>query len=172
MYFHLCFSFFLFVSFLAIFQVYLVYVLYFTCFTVSYHIPGPTVFVSHFTCFSVFSSKSSRTVYIYHISCFSVSSNIPVPTVCVFLILNVFQGFLPYFISCQVSFSFSSFVGFLAIFQDLQCEFLIFLVGHISRHIPVPTVCISHLHVFQCFSPYSRSYIDCVSFSLFCSFLT
>ena len=70
-----------------------------------------------------------------------------------------------------MSFSFSLFVSFLAIFQVLQCEFLILLVCQISCHIPVPTVCISHLHVFQCFSPYSRSYSVCVSFYTFFSFL-
>jgi hypothetical protein len=171
---------------------YSVYFLYFTCFTVSRHIQVPTVWLSHFSRFSVFLTifqviqwlclifpifqfshqNPGPTVCIYHISRFSISRHIPVPTVCVFLILHVFQGFLPYFISFHVSFSFSSFLSFLAIFQDLQCEFLISLVGQISRHIPVPRVCISHLHVFQCFSPHSRSYSDCVSFSLFFGFLT
>jgi hypothetical protein len=52
----------------------------------------------------------------------------------------------------QVIFSFPELVSFLAIFQVLQCAFLIF-------------------HIFQCFSPYSISYHVCVSFSTFFSFL-
>ena len=143
----------------------------FTFFTVSGHILGPTVCVSHFARYSVF----------------------------------------------------------LAIFQFLQCEFLIFLVGQLLCHISGPTVwisdfshflvflaifiqsfclilnilqfssfnsgfavCISHfsmlfsvscqisilhwgffiLQVFQCFSPYSRSYSVCVSLYSFFRFLT
>ena len=52
-----------------------------------------------------------------------------------------------------MSFSFSSFVSSLNIFQVLKCVCLFF-------------------QVFQCFSSYSRSYSVCVSFSTFFSFLT
>ena len=69
---------------------------------------------------------------------------------CVFLTVHVFQCFSPYFMSYHVSFSFSSFISFLAIFQVLNCVCLI-------------------LHVFQCFSPYSRSYSVCVLLHL-CQF--
>ena len=48
--------------------------------------------------------------------------------------------------------SFSKFFSFLSIFQVLQCVFL-------------------NLHVFKCFSPYSRTYIFRVSFSTLFSFL-
>ena len=164
---------------------------FFTFFSVSHHTPGPTVWLSHFSRFSVFLAifqfivwlclifpifqfshqNPGPTVCIYHISRFSVFLAIFQFLQCVFLILHFFQGLLPYFISYHVSFPFSLFVSFLAIFQVLQCEFLILLVCQISCHIPVPTVCISHLHVFQCFSPYSRSYSVCVSFYTFFSFL-
>ena len=52
-----------------------------------------------------------------------------------------------------MSFSFSSFVSSLNIFQVLKCVCLFF-------------------QVFQCFSSYSRFYSVCVSFSTFFSFLT
>ena len=51
-----------------------------------------------------------------------------------------------------VCFSFSMIFSFFTIFQVLQCAFLIF-------------------HFFKCFSPYSRSYRFCVSFSTFFGFL-
>jgi hypothetical protein len=51
--------------------------------------------------------------------------------------------------SYHVSFSFSPFISFLAIFQVLQCKFLNFLVGQVSRHIPGPIVCISHFARFS-----------------------
>ena len=85
--------------------------------------------------------------------------------------------------------SFSTFFGFLTIFQDQLCVFFIFHVFQFSHHIPGPTVCISHfphfsmclaifqvlqcmlliLHVFQCFLPYSRSYSVHFSFFTFLS---
>jgi len=50
-----------------------------------------------------------------------------------------------------VTFRFSIFIRFLALFQDLQCAIFIF-------------------DVFMCFLPYSRLYSVCVSFSTFFSF--
>ena len=156
-------------------------------FSVSRHIPVPTVCVSHFTRF------------------FSVSRHIPAPTVCVSHFAR-FSVFSPHSRSYHVSFSFSSFVRFLAIFQVQQCVCLIFhvfdflalfqvlscalFIFHIfqfSGHIPGPTVCVSHFarlkvflaifwvlefaflsfHFFLCFSPYSRSYSVCFSFCTF-----
>ena len=156
-------------------------------FSVSRHIPVPTVCISHFTRF------------------FSVSRHIPAPTVCVSHFAR-FSVFSPHSRSYHVSFSFSSFVRFLAIFQVQQCVCLIFhvfdflalfqvlscalFIFHIfqfSGHIPGPTVCVSHFarlkvflaifwvlefaflsfHFFLCFSPYSRSYSVCFSFSTF-----
>ena len=156
-------------------------------FSVSRHIPVPTVCISHFTRF------------------FSVSCHIPAPTVCVSHFAR-FSVFSPHSRSYHVSFSFSSFVRFLAIFQVQQCVCLIFhvfdflalfqvlscalFIFHIfqfSGHIPGPTVCVSHFarlkvflaifwvlefaflsfHFFLCFSPYSRSYSVCFSFCAF-----
>ena len=64
----------------------------------------------------------------------------------------VFSVSLPISRSYCVSFSFFSFSSYIAIFQVLQCTFLI-------------------LHLFQCFSSCTRSNSVCVSFSVFFSFL-
>ena len=71
---------------------------------------------------------------------------------CVFLILHVFSLYL-------------------AIFQVLPYEILIFLLCQFSRHNPGPTVCVSHVPRCSVFLPYSRSNIVCVSFSMLFSFL-
>jgi hypothetical protein len=39
----------------------------------------------------------------------------------------------------------------------------------VSRHIPGPTVCVSHFSRFLGFLPYSKSYSVHFSFSMFCS---
>ena len=149
---------------------------------------------------------------------------------CAFNILYVFEYFSPNSRSCSVCFSFSTFFSFLAIilflqyvffnfscflvllaiFYFLQCVFPIFHDIQVSKHIPCPTLCISHfprfwvfLNIFhfltvyftfsmifsfpaifqvlecaflifknfQCFSPNSMSYSVCVSFSMFFFFL-
>jgi hypothetical protein len=66
-----------------------------------------------------------------------------------------------------MSFSFSSFVSFLAIFQGLQCKFLIFLLGEFYRHIPGSTVGIFHFPHFSVFLPQSSSYTVCFSYLKF-----
>ena len=97
---------------------------------------------------------------------------------CVFLILQVFQCFLPYSRSYHVSLSFSYLVHFFfAIYQVLQCLCPIFYVFQFSCHNPGPRVCISHFprflvflaifqvkkclclifHIFSVFLPYSTS---------------
>jgi hypothetical protein len=82
--------------------------------------------------------------------------------------------------------SFSTLFRFLPVFQVLQCIFLIFYVFNFSspysrfsgeclifqvfqfsRHIPDPTVSVVHYPHLSVFSPYSRSYSVCVSFSTF-----
>ena len=155
------------------YRAYSVYFSFFMFFTVSPHIPGLTVCISFSTIFSVsrhilgptswFSQFPSWSVlltysrsYIVHFSFFTffaVVYHTPGPTVCVYLIFHFFFSFL-------------------AIIQVLLFEFVIFLVGQFYRHIPGPTVCIFHFYLFQCFSPFSRSYILCVSFSTFLGFLT
>ena len=136
-------------------------------FSVSRHIPAPTVCVSHFARFSVFSPHSRS----YHVS-FSFSSFVRFLAIfqvqqCVCLIFHVFD--------------------FLALFQVLSCALFIFHIFQFSGHIPGPTVCVSHFarlkvflaifwvlefaflsfHFFLCFSPYSRSYSVCFSFCTF-----
>ena len=79
------------------------------------------------------SHTTGPTVYISHFSLYSL--------------------FLAISTSYSVRFPFCSFSVFLAIFQVLPCEILIF-------------------HLFQCFSQYSRSNCFSVSFSTFFFFLT
>jgi hypothetical protein len=77
-YYCVTFTFFTFSVFLAIFQVYSVYVLYFTCFTVSHHIPGPTVWLSHFSrfqCFAPYSRSYSVCVSFSTFFCFLYLKN-------------------------------------------------------------------------------------------------
>ena len=77
---------------------------------------------------------------------------------CVFLIFHVFDCFWPYPKSYRVCVSFCNFLRFLAIIQVLHCVFLDSMFLTVSRHIPSPTVCFSHIPRFSVFSPYSRSY--------------
>jgi hypothetical protein len=67
-------------------------------------------------------------------------------------ILDIFLTFLAKFQVLQGTFFyFSPFSVFLAIFQFLPCEFLIFLLGHFTHHTPGPTLCISHFSRFSVF---------------------
>ena len=138
-------------------------------FSVSHHIPGPTMFVSHFPRLSVFSTFSrsynacvSFYTFFRFLALFQVLE-------CTFLILQGFDSFSKYFRSYNIC-DFTRFSVFLAIFHLLPCEFLI-CVCQFSRHMSCPTVYIYHFHVFQCFSPYSRTYHVRFSFSTFVSFL-
>ena len=132
------FSFSLLGSFIGIFQVLQWAFSFFMFFSVSRHIPCHTVFVSHFPLFSVSCHTLGPAVCIFHFpTFFSVSCHISSPTMWVSHLLRLPQ-FSPYSRSYNVSFSFSLLIIFLTVFQVLQWAFLIF-------------------HVFQCFSPYSRS---------------
>jgi hypothetical protein len=186
----ICVSFSMFFRFLAIFQVLHCALLIIHIFSVSHHSPGPTILIFHF--FSVFLAifnvlpceflnflvgqfyryNPGPTVCISQISCFSLFLAIFQVLLCMFLILHVFQCFSPYSWSYSVDFSFFTFFSvsrriagqtvfvshfprffsFLAIIHVLQCVFLM-------------------IHVFHCFSPFSKSYSVCVSFSSFVSFL-
>ena len=88
---------------------------------------------------------------------FTVSCHIAGTTV-FDLILPVFQCFSPYSRSYHVRFSFSLLVIFLAIFQYLQCAFLIYMFFSVSRHIPGHTLIVSLFPCFAVFSPKSRSH--------------
>jgi hypothetical protein len=118
-----------------------------TFFLVSWHIPGQTIFVSHFPRFF-----------------FQFSAIIQVLE-CVFLIFHVFNCFWPYSRSYNVCVSFCNFLRFLTIIQVLHCVFLVSMFLTVSRHIPGPTLCVSHFPQFSFFSPYSRSYSVHFSFS-------
>ncbi|SFW06010.1 Uncharacterised protein [Chlamydia abortus] len=67
---------------------------------------------------------------------------------------------------------FPPFSVFLAIFHFLKCVFLIFRDFQFSRHIPCPTVCISHFSRFSVISSFFKSSSGCFSFSMIFSFLT
>jgi hypothetical protein len=66
---------------------------------------------------------------------------------------------------------FSSFFSFLAMYHVLKCVFLIFRDFQFSRHIPGPSVCISHFSRFSVISPFFKSSSGCFSFSMVFSFL-
>ena len=138
----MCISFSTFFNILAKFQSYSVHFSFLTFFTVSCHIPDPTVWVSHFPHFSVFSPYAKYySVLLYFF--FMFSRHIPSCRVC-FSHFAHFSVFLAIFQVLPLSFSFSSFVSFLAIIQILQCAFLIFMFFTVSRHIPGPRVCFPH----------------------------
>ena len=109
------------------------------------------MWISHFLLMSFFSSYSRSDSDCVSFFTFQVSHYNPGPTV---------------YIS-----HFSPFSVYLAIFQVLSCEFLIFLVGQFSCHNPATTVYMSHFSCFLCFSPYSWFKGECVSFSKFFIFL-
>ena len=84
-----------------------------------------------------------------------------------------FSVFSPYTRSYSVHFSFLHFSVFLAIFQVLPGDSLIFFVGQFSCHIPGPTGCISYFSSFSLFlAIFQVLRCVCVSFSTFFSFLT
>ena len=91
-------------------------------------------------------------MYFSFITFFSVFRHNPGPTVC-----------FSHFARCSV---------FLAIFQVLPCEFLIFILFHFPAIFQVLQCVFLILHIFLCFSPHSRSYSVCSSFSTFFSFFT
>jgi len=111
-------------------------------------------------------------MYISHFSCFSLFLATFQVLQCVFLILHIFQYFLPYSMSYDMSLSLSSFDSslailqvlqraflffhdfrFLAIFQVLECAFLILhFFFTVSCLFPGPTVCVSHVPLFFFFS--------------------
>ena len=110
---------------------------------------------------------------------------------CAFLIFHVLQWFCN-FSSGQVDFShfpwfsvflpiyhvlewtflnYPTFSVFLAIFHVLKYVFLIFRDFHFSRHIPVPTVCISHFSRYAVILSFFKSSGGCFSFFMIFNFL-
>ena len=100
--------------------------------------------------FSVFCNITGPTMCTSFSLIFSVSRHIPGPAVCISHIRR-FSVFLPYSRSYTVHISFSKFFSFLAIFQVLQCPFLIFHGFQFTCHISGLTVCISHIPYFSVF---------------------
>jgi hypothetical protein len=125
-----CLIFHFFFSFLSQSRTYSVYISYFSFFTVSLHIPGPTVCASHFACFSVF-------LAIFHV--------LP----CEFLIFLVghVTRHIPGHRVCISHFL--RFSVFLTIFLVIHFLCLIFHVFQFSCHNPGPTVYFSCLTFFS-----------------------
>ena len=69
-------------------------------------------------------------------------------------------------------FSFSVIFSFLAIFQVLQCAFLVFHVFQWFRHFSSPQVDVSQIPWFSVFCHIPRPPVDISKFSTFFSFLT
>ncbi|KRX48107.1 hypothetical protein T09_3909, partial [Trichinella sp. T9] len=67
-----------------------------TIFSVSHHIPGPTVCISHFPVFLAIFQVIQCLCLIFHVFQFSRHNPGPIFLECVLLILPVFQCFLPY----------------------------------------------------------------------------
>ena len=121
---------------------------------------------------------------------FQFSRHIPGPTVCIshFSRFSVISSF---FKTSRGCFSFSVIFRFLAIFQVLQCSFLIFHIFQrfrqfSSRHVDVSyfpwfTVFLPYsmsysghsknFHLFQFYLPFFKSSSECFSFSMIFSFL-
>ena len=134
-----------------------VFLAYFTsysaCFSISMiflscHNPGPTVCISILPFFCMFLAIFQvKECLFLNLHVFRCSCHIPCPTVCVshFPWFSVFLSFS----SPTVWIShFPPFFVFLSIFDFQKSLFNIFQDYQFSRHIPVPTVCISHFPRF------------------------
>ena len=133
------FSFYSFCCFSPQSRSYKVYFSYLVFFTVSYHMPCPTVCVSHFISYHASFSFSS---FVGFLAIFQVLKcefllflfgefycYNPDPTVCISH-FSRFHFFSPDSKSYSVCVLFSTFFSFLSTIQFLQCEFLIFKVFH------------------------------------------
>ena len=150
------------------------------------------MWVSHFSHLSVFPPYSRSYSVRVSFQVFPFSRHIPVPTVYISPFFHIFHCFSPYSRSYHMIFSFYLLVSFLAIFQVLQCTFSFLTSFSVPCHRPGLTMWDSHFpcwseffstiqflywiflifYVSHCFSPYSRSYSVCFSFSMIFSFLT
>ena len=139
--------------------------------SVSRRIPCPTMWVSAFPFWSVFLPYSrSYSVQFSFLTFFSVSCHIPGHTV----FLSHFPRYSVFHHNLGPRVCISHFSCFLlspALFQVLQCVFLISHVFQFSWHILGPTMIFSSSS-FVCFLTYSRFYSVCFSFSTFQLFLT
>jgi hypothetical protein len=110
------------------------------------------VYISHFSCFSI-------CLVIFHYLTSVISFFVIFSSLALFQVLQwTFLNFLPFSV-------------FLAIFHILKCVFLIFRDFQFSRHIPGPTVCISHFSRFPVISSFFKSSRGRFSFSMIFNFL-
>ena len=98
-------------------------------------------FLTFFGVFAIFQCLQCAFLIFY---VFQFSQHIPGPRVCI----AHFSRFSVFLTICQVIHDCVLFFSFLAIIQVPECAFLIF-------------------HVFECFSPYSRSNCFCLTFYVF-----
>ena len=160
-----------FFSFLAIFQVLQCAFLIFHVFQWFRNFSSRQVDVSHFPWFSGFLPYSRS--YSVHLSFFSFFRDFVIfqVTKWMFLYFHYFQ-FPAIFHVLQWTFlNYPTFSVFLALFHVLKCVFLIFWDFQVSRHIPGPTVSISHFSPFAVISWFFKSSSGCFSFSKIFSFL-
>ena len=124
------------------------------------NISSSKVCISHFPRFSVFSPYSrSYNVYFSFFKFFSDFVIFQVESGC--FSFSMIFSFLAIFHVLQWSFlNFPPFSVFLAIFHVLKCVFLIFRDFQFSRHIPGPTVCISHFSSFSVISTFFKLSVD------------
>ena len=116
-----------------------------------------TVCVSFSTFFSFLAIFQVLECVLLNLHVFQCFSNFPGHT---FFVSHFprYSVFSPHSRSYSVCVSFCNLLRFLAIIQVLHCVFLLSKFLTVSRHIPSPTVCFSHIPRFSVFSPYSRSY--------------
>ena len=123
-----------------------------TFFSFPRHISRPKMCIFHFPWFSVFSPYSNPSVCISHFSRFLVISSFFKSSSGCFSFSMIFS-FLAIFLVLQWTFiNVPPLSVFLTIFHILKCVFLIFRDFQFSRHIPGPTVCISHFSRFLAIS--------------------
>ena len=142
-----------------------------TFFSFPRHISRPKVCISHFRWYSVLSPYSRS--FSVHFSFITFFSDFVIFQVVKwkFLISMIFS-FLAIFPVLQWTFlNFPPFSVFLAIFHVLKYVFLILCDFHFCRHIPGPTVCISHFSRFSLISSLFKSSSVCFWYSVICSFL-
>ena len=139
-------------------------------FSISLHVPGPTLWVSHFARFSMILAIFQVLPYEFLIFLVSqFSQHIPGPKVCMphfpwfFQLSHHTPGpkvYVPHFSRISV---------FFTIFHVLQFVDLIFHYFHFPSILQVLQCAFLIFHDFECFSPYSWSYSVHFSFSTFLS---
>ena len=107
----------------------------------------------------------------FHFSRFSVISLFFKWSSGCFLCSMIFSFLAIFHVPQWIFLNFPTFSVFLVLFHLLKYVFLILHDFHFSRHIPVPTVWISHFARFAVISSFFKSSRGCFSFSMIFSFL-